>query len=72
MGLMPYHQVYGRRRPFLYEFKLFKEVAHANNANDYDSNFWQVIKPEMNRYDKTGAGTIYRAKIIQYGQKLEM
>lgn len=40
----------------------WEEVAHANNANDYDSNFWQEIKPEMNRYDKTGAGTLYQSK----------
>ena len=38
-----------------HKFKFWEEVVHANNANDYDSNFWQEIKPEMNRYDKTGA-----------------
>ena len=41
----------------------WEEVAHANNANDYDSNFSEVIKPEMNRYDKIrGQAPFTRAK----------
>jgi len=34
----------------------WNEVAHANGATDFDSNYWQQVKPGMNRYDESGAG----------------
>jgi flagellar capping protein FliD len=34
----------------------WNEVAHANNSGDFDSNYWQEIKPEMNRFDLSGSG----------------
>ena len=32
------------------------EIAHANSVNDFDSNYWQQVKPGMNRYDESGNG----------------
>ncbi|MBT3635995.1 MAG: flagellar filament capping protein FliD [Opitutae bacterium] len=32
----------------------WSEIGHANGANDFDSNYWQQIKPEMNRSDGLG------------------
>lgn len=35
----------------------WNEIAHANGAADFDSNYWQQIKPGMNRFDESGSGT---------------
>ena len=35
----------------------WSEIGHANGATDFDSNYWQQIKPGMNRFDHSGAGT---------------
>ena len=35
----------------------WSEIGHANGATDFDSNYWQQIKPGMNRFDDSGAGT---------------
>jgi len=32
----------------------WSEIGHANGANDFDSNYWQQIKPEMGRSDGLG------------------
>ena len=32
------------------------EIAHANDDSDYDSNFWQIVKPNMSRFDESGNG----------------
>ena len=34
----------------------WSEIAHANTRNDYDSNYWQEIAPEMKRFDASGSG----------------
>ena len=34
----------------------WNEIAHANTASDFDQNYWQQVKPEMSRYDESGAG----------------
>ena len=36
----------------------WSEIAQANGRDDFDSNYWQEVAPEMNRYDSTGAGNI--------------
>ena len=35
----------------------WSEIGHANGATDFDSNYWQQIKPGMNRFDDSEAGT---------------
>ena len=32
------------------------EIAHANSVSDFDSSYWQQIKPEMTRFDESGNG----------------
>ena len=32
------------------------EIAHANDDSDYDANFWQIVKPNMTRFDESGNG----------------
>jgi len=32
----------------------WSEIAHANGTSDFDSDYWQQIKPEMNRTDGLG------------------
>ena len=34
----------------------WNEIAHANGVADFDSNYWQQIKPGMNRIDGSGSG----------------
>ena len=34
----------------------WSEIAQANGRDDFDSNYWQEVAPEMNRFDSTGAG----------------
>ena len=33
------------------------EIGHANGATDFDSNYWQQIKPGMSRFDELGTGS---------------
>ena len=33
------------------------EKGHANGVSDFDSDYWQQIKPGMNRFDESGAGS---------------
>ena len=40
----------------------WREIAHANGSGDFDSNFWQEIKPEMNRFDESGSGAVIQSK----------
>ena len=40
----------------------WKEIAHANGSGDFDSNFWQEIKPEMSRFDESGNGAVIQSK----------
>ena len=35
------------------------EIAHANSNSDFDADFWQVIKPNMTRFDESGNGASY-------------
>ena len=35
----------------------WNEIAHANGVADFDSNYWQQIKPGMNRIDRSGSGS---------------
>jgi flagellar capping protein FliD len=37
----------------------WKEIAQANDSSDFDSDFWQIIKPEMSRIDESGNGVKY-------------
>jgi flagellar capping protein FliD len=34
----------------------WSEAGHANGASDFDSDYWQQIKPEMFRFDESGTG----------------
>jgi flagellar capping protein FliD len=34
----------------------WREVAHANSSTDFDSDYWQQVKPGMKRFDESGAG----------------
>jgi flagellar capping protein FliD len=34
----------------------WSEVGHANGAADFDANYWQQVKPGMNRFDESGSG----------------
>ena len=36
------------------------EIAHANSNSDFDADYWQVIKPNMTRFDESGNGASYR------------
>ena len=35
------------------------EIAHANSNSDFDADYWQVIKPNMTRFDESGNGASY-------------
>ena len=34
----------------------WSEKGHANGATDFDSGYWQQVKPEMNRFEESGTG----------------
>ncbi|HAE12006.1 MAG TPA: hypothetical protein DCG39_10235 [Opitutae bacterium] len=34
----------------------WNEIGHADGATNFDSSYWQEIKPEMKRFDESGAG----------------
>ena len=34
----------------------WEEIAHANGRDDFDSEYWQEVSPEMHRYDVSGSG----------------
>jgi flagellar capping protein FliD len=33
------------------------EKGHANGVSDFDSDYWQQVKPGMSRFDESGAGS---------------
>ena len=34
----------------------WNEIGHADGATNFDSSYWQEIKPEMKRFDESGTG----------------
>jgi flagellar capping protein FliD len=35
----------------------WSEKGHANGVSDFDADYWQQVKPEMNRFDESGSGS---------------
>ena len=43
------------------------EIAHANSNSDFDADYWQVIKPNMTRFDESGNGASYSTRFLPMG-----